>query len=250
MPETETTIPQTSRSPQDVTAVIKGRDSSVSSWTESVKLTSLSNNGAGFFLARPCEAGRLVSLMLPMPVHLRSYDFDKKLYRIWGLVQHCYRSSENGQSGYHVGVAFIGKDCPESYNCDPAQSYRIIGTNRRGLWTVEELDSPFTSRRHIRYLNPIKASLLIMIDDQRTGAKDEVETENVSEEGAAVFTNLRVRIGDRLKFRSKSPKFVSHAIVRNRRIGTDNRTLLHLEFIDDRFPVREIKSPVTRDGDK
>ena len=70
----------------------------------------MSRSGAGFYLDRKCEVGRLISLTMPMPKHLRCYDFEKELYRVWGLVQHCSPATGGADSAFHVGVAFAGKN--------------------------------------------------------------------------------------------------------------------------------------------
>ena len=241
MPESHANPPR-HRNLSDLAAIIKGKDSVASAWTETAELTSLSKNAAGFFLPRSCMAGRLLSLMLPMPNHLRCYDHDKKLYRMWGLVQHCYESAENENDGYHIGVAFIGRDAPESYYRNPAQSYRIVGLGKDGLWRIDEFETAFVARKDLRYWVPIEASIFLLDKDLKTIADDEVRSENISKTGVSVFSNLRVKVGDRIKFASKTPTFSTIAIVKNRRIGPDDRTRIHLEFVDGDFPVTEIRS--------
>ncbi|MFN6965080.1 MAG: PilZ domain-containing protein [Pyrinomonadaceae bacterium] len=224
----------------DATAIVKGKESTVISWTENTTLTSLSSNGAGFHLSRPCEPGRLLALMIPMPAHMRSYDQDKKLYRIWGLVQYCYRSDTEGEALYHVGVAFIGKDAPRSYLANPQQCYRVAGIDKRGLWRVEEMDATFKKRRSVRYWESIGASIFLLDSEQQTIAAETVETENISETGASVFATMRAVVGDRIKFVSDQPSFSGLAIVRARRIGSDDRTRIHLEFVDGKFPAAKL----------
>src|SRR5690348_16308367 len=102
-----------------ISAVIKGKDAKFRPWSETAAVTSLSGSGAGFFLSRQCIVGRLISLILPMPIHLRRYDYDKQLYRTWGLVQYCYKAGGDEEAGYHVGVALIGQEAPESYHANP-----------------------------------------------------------------------------------------------------------------------------------
>jgi len=244
MPEGLSVSPKMEQVLQNAVATVKGKESSVIAWTESAEITSLSGNGAGLSLSRPCVPGRLLALMIPMPQHLRSYDKDKKLYRVWGLVQHCYEAVEDGQKVYHIGVALIGKNPPESYQHDPTLSYRIVGIDKQGLWRVEELEGSFKSRRSVRFWNSLRGSIFLLDAEQRTIAADEIETENVSETGASVFSNMRTAIGDRVKFVCHSPSFTCLAVVRNRRIGPDDRTRIHLEFIDGKFPVADISSPV------
>jgi hypothetical protein len=243
----ETTVRKTK--PRIVlTAVVKGKEGDIS-WKENAEVTSVSSSGAGFFIQRECSVGRLVSLMLPMPSHLRSYDRDKKLYRIWGLVQYCYESGGEDGPGFHAGVAFVGKDAPYSYQRNPEQSYRVCGMGKSGLWRVEELESNFKKRRSTRYWNTIDASLFLLDDELNSVADEKTVTENISESGASVFSSLRVDVGDRVKFLCQSPPFSSLSIVRNRRIGADDRTRVHLEFVEDFFPILEIDAPIEEEGE-
>ena len=231
---------QNAASKLNLTAVVKGKDEKFSAWSESSEITSLSSSGAGLFIAVPCPVGRLVSLMLPMPAELRRYDLDKRLYRVWGLVQYCYQAV-TGPAGFHVGVALIGKDAPESYAKDPMQSYRICGMRKSGLWRIEELDTSFTQRLSARYWNSIEGYIVLLDDSMKTRAQENVVTENISESGAAVFSELRVAVGDRVKFQTHSPLFSSLSVVRDRRIGADDRMRIHLEFVENPYPILEIK---------
>jgi hypothetical protein len=222
-----------------LTAVVKGRDSRKKPWSETAKITSLSNNGAGLFMSQDCIVGRLVSLIMPMPEEMRSYDHDKRFYRIWGLVQYCYKTGGDEETGFHVGVALVGKDAPESYTKNCLQSYRIIGSDRHGLWKIDELDSSFEPRRAHRQWRSIDVRLFRLDAGQNTVASERTVTENVSETGASVFTDLRISVGDRLRFQTSSPEFTSIAVVRHRRIGLDDRRRIHIEFLEGIFPMLE-----------
>jgi hypothetical protein len=232
-----------------LSVVIKGKDRTFRSWSETADATSLSSNGAGFFLSKECPVGCLVSLIMAMPPHLRKYDHDKRLYRAWGLVQYCYEAGGDNATGYHVGVALIGRDAPESYLKNPAQSYRVAGMDRNGLWKIEELESSFRQRTCVRYWNSIEVSLYQLDEEQHSIAAEKTVTENISETGASVFCDLRIAVGDRLKFQTSSPPFSSLAVVRRRRIGVDDRTRLHVEFIENTFPVLEIDAPIEEEGE-
>jgi len=233
----------------DLTAILKGRDKNFKPWNETARVTSLSKSGAGLFIKRPCAAGRLVSLILAMPDDLRRYDNDKKLYRIWGLVQYCYEAGGEDDPGFHVGVALIGKDAPNSYSKDPAQSYRVSGMGRDGLWKVIELDSSFKQRVSVRYWNQIEVTLFQLDPQNRSKESENTITENISESGASVFSELRLNVGDQVRFQSSSPAFSSLTVVRHRRIGTDDRTRVHLEFIENAFPLLDIKAEIEEDDE-
>jgi hypothetical protein len=178
--------------------------------------------------------------MIPLPAHLRCYDYDKEFYRVWGLVQHCEPMTADDGSNFHIGVAFIGKSCPESYNADPKQHYRIEGIDDDGMWSVTESKTAFKKRADMRFWKPIELYLALV--DTKDGSRGGERTvcENVSRSGAAVYTSLEVGIGDRVKFISEEFDFSGLAVVCNVQTTEDDRTRLHLNFIESSFPVERI----------
>lgn len=222
-----------------LTAIVKIREDQETVWKETAKLVTVSRNGAGFYLQKPCQIGHLASLIIPLPKHLRSYDHDKELFRVWGLIQHCYLiSSDEGHPVYHVGVAFTGKTSPQGYNENPLQSYRLCGMNKDGLWEIVATQASFIPRRHTRFWVPIDVTL------ETTDSRENTQTENISSSGAAVFSELKTEVGDIITFKSKEPFFSSPAIVRNNKTGSDDRKRLHIEFIDSEFPIKDVNLPI------
>lgn len=221
-------------------AVVKGKEKNDRQWKEVADLISYSTTGASFNLARNCEVGTLVSLMIPLPAHLRCYDYDKEFYRVWGLVQNCETVVAEEPSNFHVGVAFIGNTCPESYKADPKQHYRISGVGHDGMWRVAELKNSFKKRAEVRFWKSV--NLYLALIDTKAGATGGERTvaENVSRSGAAVFTTLKVGIGDRVKFISEEFDFSGLAVVCNTQPSEDGRTRLHLKFVRSRFPVEAL----------
>lgn len=233
---------QNKRSSLLVSAVVKAKENKDSFWKEETELISLSRMGAGFYLDNKCEVGRLVSLMMPMPKHLRCYDMEKELYRVWGLVQHCSLISGSEGSMYHVGVAFAGKDSPQSYNENPQQSYRISGMNEDGTWRIVEAKTDFVMRRHPRHWVSFGVLLSAFDADDKLVMDENARTENVSVSGAAVVSNMKVDVGDSVTFDSIEHDFSSLAVVRNRQAPESEDALpkLHLEFINNQFPVEKL----------
>ena len=222
-------------------AVVKGKDAADGSWKEIADIASVSATGAGMYIARECQVGTLISIMIPLEPHLRCYDVDKELYRVWGLVQHCQPLSNDGEAGYHVGVAFIGKDAPDSYLADPEQSYNICGMNEDGLWKIAEAKSAFKVRRHVRYWTNVDP-YIALVDGKRDALRGErTMTENISKSGAAVFSKMEVNVGDRLKFICEKYDFSGLAVVCNRHTGRDGRQRLHIQFVENTFPVEKIE---------
>ncbi len=223
-------------------AVVKVKDEEGKLFKEAAEVISVSSTGAGFYMKRECQPGRLVSMMIPVDPELRFYDHDKELYRVWGLVQHCHRLS-NEDIGFHVGVAFIGRHAPESYKNDPTQSYRIVGMSEDGMWQVREAAKEFKPRKDTRYYTAVDHYLAV-VDAKNVSSKGErTTTENISKHGAAVLTSLDLHVGDRVKFISESYDFSGVALVCNRRVTTSGKTRLNLQFVGNVFPVERISVP-------
>jgi hypothetical protein len=221
-------------------AVVKARDKDDQQWKEVADVISVSATGSSFNLRRRCEVGTLVSLMMPLPVHLRCYDHEKEFYRVWGLVQHCESVTADDPSNFHVGVAFIGKHPPRSYRNDRQQHYRISGVGEDGMWSVDEAKTPFRKRADVRFWRPVDLYLALIDTKDGAAGGERTVAENVSRSGAAVFTTLNVGIGDRVKFISAEYDFSGLAVVCNRQIGDDDRTRLHLKFVQTTFPVETL----------
>jgi hypothetical protein len=221
-------------------AVVKGREGADDPWKEVTDLAGYSSTGASFNLSRPCEVGTLISLIMPLPLHMRCYDHDKEFYGVWGLVQHCQPTTVDDSTVFHVGVAFIGKYAPKSYKENPLQHYRISGVEVDGMWNVEESKTPFKRRYGVRFWESV--NLYLALIDTKDGARggERTMSENVSRNGAAVFTTMDVGIGDRVKFISEEYDFSGLAVVCNVQKGDDGRTRLHLHFIQNTFPVTKL----------
>ncbi len=233
--------PKAKPSEQTLYAVVKGKDSAEDArpWKDVGEIVSVSGNGAGFYIGRECRVGQLVSLLLPLDPELRSYDQDKELYKVWGVVQLCSQPLIGDMKKFHVGVAFIGKEAPASYRQDPLQNYRICGTAENGLWRAEEARKPFSKRKDMRYWKEFEV-YLVVADTQKKGARS--TTENISKSGAAVISNLDLNVGDRVKFISEQFDFSGLAVICERNIGEDKRPRLHLQFVENNFPIESLKA--------
>lgn len=223
--------------------VVKAKDEGGRPWKDVGDLVSSSATGAGFYLQRECRVGSLVSLMLPLPAHLRAHDHDKEFYRVWGLVQHCQEMSSDEVKCFHIGVAFIGKNPPKSYNVDPSQSYRVSGMSADGLWKAAPAKTRYKERKHMRYWKSIDLYLALLDAGRETIGGERTITENISTSGSAVFCTLDINVGDRVKFISEEYDFSGLAVVCDRQVGTDGKPRLHLQFVENRFPVESLDFP-------
>jgi len=235
------------RSPVELRTIVQYKENSETAWKEVTKVTTVSRNGAGFDLKRPVVVGRMLTLVMPLPPELRAYDPDAELYPVMGLVQYCNAREIGGETLYHVGVGFVGKNIPQSYKDDPAQSYRICGMSQSGLWEIIEANSPHKPRKHSRFWLPVEFALTHITRD-RSNQKEICTTHDISAGGASLPCSLNVQSGDRVKLASKEYNFYSIAIVRDRKEMPNLPANLHLEFLDGEFPVEKLLSTVVADG--
>jgi len=158
--------------------------------------------------------------------------------------------SGDEDSMYHVGVAFAGKDSPTSYSENPMQSYRIAGMNEDGSWRIVEAKTDFVMRRHPRHWVTFGVLLSAFDADDKLVMDEGAKTENISASGAAVISNMKVDVGDSVTFDSIELNFSSLAVVRNRQTpeSEDDLPKLHLEFINDTFPVEKFLQPKEKDS--
>ena len=218
-------------------------------WNEITRLEDISAFGAGFNLKRPVKRGRLVVLSVPMPRQLRCYDYLEPQYRVWGLVRRCVSLGDNPAiDQYAIGVAFIGKNPPQSYLEDPSKLYDLSSREDGGLWQLieaepdpDESDLPSYLRRHTRFAIP-ESLLIELLDANGDVAASEVSvSENISLSGASVFTSFNVSVGTFLRVTSERHAVTIICVVRGKHIGSDGIIRLHLEFIDRMFPLEGIR---------
>ncbi len=214
------------------------------SWHEVTRLEDVSAFGAGFHLKRPVKRGRLLSVSIPMPRQLRCYDYMEPQYRICALIRRCV---PNDSDTFSVGVAFIGKEMPEGFLDHPEKLYELSERREDGLWTVAESsgtpneeDLPLDLRRQTRFAIPEQLLLELLDENGDVTASEVTVTENLSKGGAAVFSSFDIETGAFIRVRSERHNITIVSIVRNHRVGDDGIQRLHLEFIDQFFPLEGI----------
>lgn len=228
------------------------RETTSESWEEITRLIDVTPFGAGFTLARAPEVGRLLQLTIPMPRQLRCYDHAEQQYKVWSLVRHV-RKTTNEQTNnliYQIGVAFIGKYPPASFTSDPATLYEVIEPDNVGFWRFREVQAQEAAdenpqkiagavdlRRFTRHQIPLGVTIEIFNERGETVASEITVTEDVSLTGAAVFTTLDVEQGRFVRLTSDEYEVTIVAVIRQRKIGSDGVARLHLEFIDRQFPL-------------
>src|SRR5215213_3222366 len=124
-----------------------GRESEDMDWVETTRLIDVTPFGARFPLSHPTEPGRLLHLTLPMPRQLRCFDHVEDQYRVWALVRNLkvQEAGEGKPARYEVGVAFIGKRAPESFDRDPTTRYEVAqSVTETGMWGITVQDPSAT----------------------------------------------------------------------------------------------------------
>ena len=225
-----------------IQTVVNGTASDGEQWKEVADVFSHTASGLGFYMPRECAVGNLISMMVPMPAYLRCYDHEEEFYHVWGLVQYCHSATHDDMPVFQIGVAFIGKVPPASFDANPLQNYRICGMNDQGLWSVTESDSRFVQRKELRYWEKVTFYLALIDDRRETIGGERAATDNISKSGAAVTTSLELSVGDRIKLINTEFDFSSLAVVCNSVEREDGKYRISLEFVNHSFPVHRLKS--------
>ncbi len=220
------------------------QESKIVSWSEITRFDSLSSFGAGFALSQKVEVGQLLLLTASFPSELRDSD-----YSVWTLVRYCdvIKPLGNSKEHYSVGVAFMGKYPPVNHRANLDKRYLLSGFNQDGFCEIREmgtdpdpLDSPASFkivRQDKRHSIPFEVFVEVLDEKQKAIDYDLTITENVSRGGSALKTNLDARIGSFVRISLIGYDISILAIVRNRHIGENGISRLHLESIDQQFPL-------------
>ena len=216
-------------------------------WTEVTRLIDVTPFGAGFTLKRPTERGRLLHMTIPMPRQLRVFDHVEDQYRVWAIVRYIRPivSPEDKTPRFEVGVAFIGKRAPASYEIDPAKRYEITtSTPETGSLTISEqagqniqpiesADKRTRTRHHI----PVDMLLETFNEKGDVVTTENTVTENISSRGAALYTIQDIPIGRFIRLTSTQYNLTVHAAVRGRSTAGGGTQRIHVEFIDREWPL-------------
>ena len=225
---------------------VRGRETVDDEWVEMSRLLDVTPFGARFTLKRPTEPGRLLYLTMPMPRPLRVFDHVEDQYRVWSLVRNVKLLDPGAERGalIEVGVAFIGKRPPRSFEADPSRRYEIAQTSSELGWGVKNEGAQFLSelsetdkRTETRHNIPIEVLIEVFDRNGDLSMGEKTVTENISRRGAAVFTSLELSPGSFVKVNSEQYRTSLLAVVRQARACADGMSRLHLEFIGSELPL-------------
>jgi hypothetical protein len=218
---------------------VQGRETPTFEWTEITRLINVTPFGAGLALKHPTERGRLLFMTIPMPRQLRVFDHVEEQYRIWAIVRYMKASTVDNRTVFNVGVAFIGKRPPASYEKEPWKRYDI-NTAFQPQTNAEDVMTPFPledQRNETLHNIPVDMRLeLIDVNGEITDSEQTV-TEEISAKGATLFTTLQVPQGRFVRLISEQYGVTAHAAIRARSTGADGIARIHVEFIDREWPL-------------
>jgi PilZ domain len=228
---------------------VHGRDGLDNEWMEVSRLVDVTPFGARLSLKRATETGRLLHLMLAMPPKLRCFDHIEDQYRVWSLVRNVKLLEPGAGALVEIGVAFVGKHPPRSFAGNPSRRYEMAQSNLgSGLWAVQEEADEMISevlvtdkRKESRHTIPIDVLIEVFGANGEVSQGERTVTENISRQGAAVFTTLEVTAGQFVKISSEQYATWLLAAVRGRRAGPDGIPRLHLEFVGGEWPLGGIE---------
>jgi hypothetical protein len=209
-------------------------------WIEMTRLMNVTPFGAGFPLKRPTEKGRLLHMTIPMPRQLRVFDHLEDQYRIWAIVRYVKTEITEQGAGFNVGVAFIGKRPPQSYEKEPWRLYDVSTSAFDAASAGEDILTPTPAsdrRTETRHNIAVDMRLELVDENGVVLASEQTVTEDISPRGAKLFTTLDLEQGRIVRLSSEQYRTTAYASIRSRHIAPDGIARLHVEFIDKEWPL-------------
>jgi hypothetical protein len=219
---------------------VRGRETPDFEWTEMTRLNNVTPFGAGFSLKRPTEKGRLLHMTIPMPRQLRVFDHVEDQYRIWAVVRYMKAKTSAKVTVFDVGVAFIGKRAPTSYEKEPWKRYDVATTVFQALPGPDDFLKPLSTedqRESTRHNIAVDMRVELVDENGEITESEQTVTENISARGATLFTTLKLPPGRFIRLTSEQHGITAHAAIRSRSTGADGVPRIHVEFIDKEWPL-------------
>jgi hypothetical protein len=221
---------------------VRCRETKDLEWSEITRLIDVTPFGAGFTLKRPIEKGRLVLMTIPMPRQLRVFDHAEDQYRVWAVVRYIRPPvpTDGKTALFEVGVAFIGKRPPRSYEEDPSKRYDVGAATPGQFGAIEEWPTDLNSedkRTYTRHNIPVDMLIETLNENGAVESSEHTVTENISEKGAAIYTTLTLPVGRFIRLSSEQFKLSVYAAVRGSSMGPTGVPRIHVEFIDRQWPL-------------
>jgi hypothetical protein len=219
---------------------VRGRETPDFEWMEVTRLINVTPFGAGFTLKRPTEKGRLLHMTIPMPRQLRVFDHVEDQYRIWAIVRYVKGKISSGKQTFEVGVAFIGKRAPASFEKEPWTRYDISTNILEASKPADHMLTPLPSedqRTFTRHNIAVDMRVEVLDLNGDVVETEHTVTEDISANGATLFTTLQISPGRFIRLTSEQQGVTAHAAIRSRSTGADGVPRIHVEFIDKEWPL-------------
>lgn len=219
---------------------VRCRETPDHEWIEMTRLMNVTPFGAAFTLKRPTEKGRLLHMTIPMPRQLRVFDHVEDQYRIWAVVRYMKPEITERGTEFNVGVAFIGKRPPESYEKEPWQRYDVSTSTFDPSSAGENILNPTPASDQTtgtRHNIAVDMQLELVDENGVVVASEQTVTEDISSQRATLFTTLDLQPGRFVRLRSEQYRTTAYAAIRSRHIAPDGIARLHVEFVDKEWPL-------------
>jgi hypothetical protein len=210
--------------------------------SEMTRLLDFDSDGAAFTLASPPEVGQLLRLTQPAAggyVYGDSAEGSRETWAlVWALVPACV-----GPSPRHIArVLFCGSDVPRPVAESNSETYKYVleddGRLRLQRDAARAGNSPDANRRReSRIYLPYEVSAQVLGDENEVQDSVLAVTENVSRRGAALRTTLVLPPNSHVRLVCEAANLTLDSIVRASRVGPDNVSRLHVEFLNGQWPL-------------
>jgi hypothetical protein len=139
---------------------------------------------------------------------------------------------------FRVGVAFVGKRPPSSYEEDPATLYDPlpIKLGQSVMWSVTRRP-PTRQRREDRLAIPLEVLVETFDEAGNSLQREYTVTEAISTLGACIPSSLDVEAGRVVKITSVTDGVTLFGAIRSRQVMPDGIARLGIEFIGGRWPL-------------
>lgn len=217
---------------------------------EPSRLLHVTPRSATLLLSRSPRLGQLLRLSLPRsPRPAQTSAGENHLWAlVWAIVQPTDdkepKASEPAEPSHCVSVVFVGDDVPTENEADEMgyaylaeEDGRFRLQSRRGS---HRISTEQQRRRESRIAVPVEVTLEVLGSSGNVTMCEQTVTENISRNGAAIWTSLPVTVRQWVRLSSERYDVSITAIVRARRTGYDGITRLHLEFTDGQWPLENV----------
>jgi hypothetical protein len=110
------------------------------------------------------------------------------------------------------------------------------------LWKLLEQTPPVEGqiqKKESRLNVPVEVTVELYDERWNITAREETVTENISRRGAAVYSSLKAERGRFVRLTSARYQTSAFAVIRASRTGSDGIPRLHVEFMDQEWPLEE-----------